>query len=114
MDRFEALVADGQSALAAGDAAAADQGLSEALALWRGEPLADFAYERFAQGEIARLGQARLGALEDRIDARLALGEHARLVGELEALVREHPIARALGRSADARAVPIGAPGRGA
>jgi DNA-binding SARP family transcriptional activator len=89
--RFEALVAGGQSALAAGDAASADRRLGEALALWRGEPLADFAYERFAQGEIARLGQARLAALEDRIDARLALGEHARLVGELEALVREHP-----------------------
>ena len=84
-------MAGGQSALAAGDAASADRRLGEALALWRGEPLADFAYERFAQGEIARLGQARLAALEDRIDARLALGEHARLVGELEALVREHP-----------------------
>ncbi len=89
--RFETLVAGGHSALAAGDAASADRRLGEALALWRGEPLADFAYERFAQGEIARLGQARLAALEDRIDARLALGEHARLVGELEALVREHP-----------------------
>ena len=89
--RFEALVAGGRSALVAGDAAAADQRLGEALALWRGEPLAEFAYERFAQGEIARLGQARVGALEDRIDARLALGEHAPLVGELEALVREHP-----------------------
>jgi YVTN family beta-propeller protein len=90
--RFEALVAGGHSALAAGDAASADRRLGEALALWRGEPLADFAYERFAQGEIARLGQARLAALEDRIDARLALGEHARMVGELEALVREHPL----------------------
>ena len=84
-------MAGGQSALTAGDTASADRRLGEALALWRGEPLADFAYERFAQGEIARLGQARLAALEDRIDARLALGEHARLVGELEALVREHP-----------------------
>ena len=90
--RFEALVAGGRSALAIGDAAAADQRLCDALALWRGEPVADFAYERFAQDEIARLGQARLGAVEDRIDARLALGEHARLVGELEALVREHPL----------------------
>ena len=90
--RFEALVAGGRSALAAGDAAVGDRRLGEALALWRGEPLADFAYERFAQGEIARLGQARLGALEDRIDAELALGEHTRLVGELEALVREHPL----------------------
>ena len=89
--RFETLVAGGQSALAGGDAAVAAERLGEALALWRGEPLADFAYEPFAQGEIARLGQVRLAALEDRIDARLALGEHARLVGELEALVREHP-----------------------
>jgi YVTN family beta-propeller protein len=89
--RFDTLVAGGQSAFTAGDAASADRRLGEALALWRGEPLADFAYERFAQGEIARLGQARLTALEDRIDARLALGEHARLVAQLEALVREHP-----------------------
>ena len=79
--RFEMLVAGGQSALAAGDPVAGDQRLDEALALWRGDPLADFAFERFAQGEIARLGQARLGAMEDRIDARLALGEHAQLVG---------------------------------
>ena len=61
-------------------------------ALWRGPPLADFAYEPFAQSEIARLEEARLAALEDRIDADLALGEHAGLVGELEALVREHPL----------------------
>jgi YVTN family beta-propeller protein len=89
--RFEALVAGGQSAFTAGDAASAHRRLGEALALWRGEPLADFAYERFAQGEIARLGQARFAALEDRIDVRLALGEHARLVAQLEALVRENP-----------------------
>ena len=56
------------------------------------QPLADFAYESFAQSEIARLDEARLAALEERIDAELALGEHARLVGELEALVHEHPL----------------------
>ena len=60
--------------------------------MWRGPALADFAYEPFAQSEIARLEEARLAALEDRIDADLAAGEHARLVGELEALVREHPL----------------------
>jgi peptide/nickel transport system substrate-binding protein len=65
--------------------------LGEALALWRGPPLADFAYESFAQAEIGRLEEARLTALEDRIDADLALGKHAQLVGELEALCREHP-----------------------
>jgi WD40 repeat protein/DNA-binding SARP family transcriptional activator len=90
--RFEALLADGRSALAAGDATAASLRLGEGLALWRGEPLADFAHEPFAQGEIACLGQARLAALEDRIDAQLALGEHVRLVGELEVLARQHPL----------------------
>ena len=62
----------------------------EALALWRGPPLADFAYEPFAQAEIARLEELRLAALEQRIEADLALGRHAELVGELEALVAEH------------------------
>jgi YVTN family beta-propeller protein len=50
------------------------------------------AYEPFAQPEIARLEESRLAALEERIDADLAAGEHARLVGELEGLVREHPL----------------------
>ena len=90
--RFEALVSEGRTALADGDAAGADQRLCEALGLWRGEPLADFAYESFAQAEIARLQESRLSALEARIDAELALGEHSRLVGELEALVHEHPL----------------------
>ena len=60
--------------------------------LWRGPPLADFAFEPFAQAEIARLEELRLAALEDRIDADLELGRHAELVPELEALVREHPL----------------------
>jgi YVTN family beta-propeller protein len=91
VDRFEVLAAEGRRLLGSGDAAAASEQLREGLALWRGPPLADFAYEPFAQSEIARLEEARLAALEDRIDAELALGEHAALVGELEALVREHP-----------------------
>ncbi|MGZ8697473.1 MAG: AfsR/SARP family transcriptional regulator, partial [Gaiellaceae bacterium] len=66
--------------------------LREALALWRGPPLADFTYETFAQGEIARLEDLRLAALEERIDADLELGAHAEVVGELEALVAEHPV----------------------
>jgi Bacterial transcriptional activator domain len=65
--------------------------LREALALWPSRSLADFKYEPFALGEIARLEQERLAALEDRIDADLAVGRHAALIGELEALVREHP-----------------------
>ena len=92
VERFEALVAEGRRALALGDGRAAGARLREALALWRGPPLADFAYEGFAQGAIARLEEERLEALEDRIDADLAIGEQAGLVGELEGLVAEHPL----------------------
>jgi DNA-binding SARP family transcriptional activator/ABC-type branched-subunit amino acid transport system substrate-binding protein/DNA-binding beta-propeller fold protein YncE len=92
VDRFEALVDAGRTAFADGDAGRSSERLREALALWRGPPLADFAYEPFAQAEAARLGEERLAALEDRIDADLALGRHATLVGELEALVHEHPL----------------------
>ena len=71
---------------------AAAQKLREALALWRGPPLADLAYEPFAQAEIARLEELRSAALEQRIDADLAGGRHGELIGELEALVAEHPL----------------------
>jgi DNA-binding SARP family transcriptional activator len=66
--------------------------LRQALALWRGAPLADLAFETFAQREIARLEELRLEALEERVDADLELGAGAELVGELEALVRDHPL----------------------
>ena len=66
--------------------------LERALALWRGPALADFAFEQFAQPEIRRLEELRLVALEERIGADLDLGRHADVVGELEALVREHPL----------------------
>src|SRR5205823_10713046 len=72
--------------------AAAAGTLSEALALWRGPSLADFAYAEFAQSEIARLEELRLGALEDRIEADLALGRHRQVIPELESLVRDHPL----------------------
>ena len=92
VDRFEALVARGRAALEQGDAVSAGAVLRDALGVWRGPALADFAYEPFAQAEIAHLEESRLAVLEDRIDADLASGEHARMVGELEALVREHPL----------------------
>ena len=92
LDRFDALVAEGRRALRAGDPRVASDRLRGPLALWRGPPLADFVYEPFAQREIARLEEERLAALEDRIDADLALGEHAALVGELDALVHDHPL----------------------
>jgi DNA-binding SARP family transcriptional activator len=66
--------------------------LREALALWRGAPLADFQFEAFAQGEIARLDELRLAALEDRIEADLEARLDAELVGELESLVDAHPL----------------------
>ncbi len=66
--------------------------LRDALALWRGPPLADFAFEAFAQNEIGRLEELRLAALEERMQADLEAGQHAELVGELEAVVREHPL----------------------
>jgi len=93
----------------------AGETLRRALALWRGAALVDFAYEPWAQTEIARLNELRLEALEDRIEADLALGGAAELVAELEALVAEHPLRERLrgqlmlalyrsGRQADALA----------
>ena len=90
--RFERLLGEGTAELASGDAAAAAAPLHEALSLWRGPALADFAYEPFAQAEIARLEDLRIAALEERIEADLALGAHADLTGELEALVSAHPL----------------------
>ena len=92
VDRFEALAAEGREALGGCDAQRASDRLREALALWRGAPLADFAYEPFAQSQIARLEEEHMAALEDRIEAELALGRHAALIGELDGLVREHPL----------------------
>ncbi|MDQ3875236.1 MAG: AfsR/SARP family transcriptional regulator, partial [Actinomycetota bacterium] len=91
LHRFERLTAGARRALANGHAARASGMLREALALWRGPALADFALEPLAQVESARLEELRLAALEDRIDADLALGRHADLVAELEALVSQYP-----------------------
>jgi DNA-binding SARP family transcriptional activator len=88
LHRFERLVAEADQLE---PRSAADK-LREALSLWRGPPLADFAYEPFAQGPIGRLEELRVVALERRIDADLELGRPAELVGELEALVAEHPL----------------------
>ena len=85
--RFERLVAEARAA----DPARASSLLAEALGLWRGPPLAEFREEPFARVEARRLEDLRLAALEERIEADLALGRHAELVGELEALVGEDP-----------------------
>jgi DNA-binding SARP family transcriptional activator len=84
--RFEQLVTEARAA----PPEQASTRLSEALSLWRGPPLADLEYETFAQPEIARLEEMRLAALEQRIEADLALGRHADLVPELETLVGHH------------------------
>jgi DNA-binding SARP family transcriptional activator len=89
---FERRVDDARRCLADGKPADACDRLREALALWRGPPLADVSYERFAQAAIARLEEIRLAALELRIEADLALGRHRELVAELEALVAEQPL----------------------
>ena len=91
VQRFERLVEQGSLLLAEGAAEEARRVLGEALALWRGPALADFRYESFARVEAARLEDLRLAALEERVEADLALGRHAELVGELEALIVEHP-----------------------
>jgi len=91
-EQFEQLAAAGREALAAGEPAEAVARLREALELWHGRPLADFAYSQFAHAAIARLEELRVAALEDRIEAELQLGRDADLVGDLEALVREQPL----------------------
>jgi predicted ATPase/DNA-binding SARP family transcriptional activator len=107
---FESLAQAGRSALTIGDATGAAEMLRRALGLWRAAPV------DVPQPEALRLDELRLTALEDRIDADLALARHAQLVGELEGLVAEHPLRERLrgqlmlalyraGRQADALAV---------
>jgi YVTN family beta-propeller protein len=89
---FRTMLEAARNALAAGDPEAAADGIRGALALWRASPLADLAYESFAQAEIARLDELRLAAQEEWVEAQLALGRHAEVVPDLEALVRRHPL----------------------
>jgi predicted ATPase/DNA-binding SARP family transcriptional activator len=109
--RFEDLLVEARSEAPLAAAAT----LREALALWRGSALAEFAFEAWAQVEIARLEELRLEALEERIDADLALGRAADVVAEAEGLVAQHPLRERLrgqlmlalyrcGRQADALA----------
>jgi DNA-binding SARP family transcriptional activator len=92
--RFENLLAEARPL----ERAPAAAKLREALALWRGPALADFAYDDFARHEIERLEDLRLLAVERRIDLELALGHHDDLVPELEALVHAHPLREHLRR----------------
>jgi YVTN family beta-propeller protein len=90
--RFEQLRDEARRALEHGDAGAGADKLREALALWRGEALADIGFEPSIQAEAARLEDLRLAALEDRIDADLAVGRSADVVDELERLVAANPL----------------------
>lgn len=91
LNRFERQAENATQLLARGEAQRAAELLRDALALWRGAPLADLAYESFAQSAIERLDEIRLAALEQRIEADLALGRHRELVAELEQLTSEQP-----------------------
>lgn len=87
---FASRVSDGRASLHAGASAAAAVTLSRALDLWRGPALAGIDAP-FARVEAARLDEERLRAIGDCVDARLAVGEHAALVSELEVLCSRYP-----------------------
>jgi DNA-binding SARP family transcriptional activator len=74
----------------------ADDDPRDALALWREPPLAEFAHDRFAQGEIARLEELRVACRERALETDLEQGRHGAVVGELERLVREYPLRESL------------------
>ena len=113
--RFEGLIRRARELLGAAKPVEAAALLREAIALWRGPPLAEFRYQTFAREEIGRLEELHLGARELRLETELALGRSAELVAELEALVAEYPLRERLrgqlmlalyrsGRQADALA----------
>jgi DNA-binding SARP family transcriptional activator/pimeloyl-ACP methyl ester carboxylesterase len=90
---FEQLAAEGEAALAAGDAVVAARRLDEALGLWRGPALADVADAApSARAEAGRLEEIRLAALESRTEALLGCGKHRELIAELESLTTAHPL----------------------
>jgi predicted ATPase/DNA-binding SARP family transcriptional activator len=91
-ERFERLAVEGHQALADGAPERAGRVLREALSLWRGPALAEFAFDAFAQAEIGRLEEERQAALEARVEADLAIGRHPELAGELQQLVALHPL----------------------
>lgn len=92
VDRFDRLAEEGRDLLQRGEPRRAAVVLRKALSLWRGPPLADVAYESFAQGEIARLEELRMSTLEEKIDADLADGREGELVPELQRLARDNPL----------------------
>jgi len=98
IDQFERLAAAGHAALGNADPAAATSRFAEALELWQGRALADVCDIDALALESARLDELRLTAIEGRIEADIELGRHARVTGELERLVAEHPVRERLWR----------------
>lgn len=94
--RFERLARAAHELLASNDPAGAADTLRDALGLWRGAALEDVADEPWALTEAQRLNELRLGAVEDRVEADLALGRHSALVAELEELVAANPLREGL------------------
>ncbi len=92
LERFGQFVDEGRKALGGGRPAEAADWLRDALALWRGPPAADAGLDALLQHELARLAELKAEAAEDRLDAELALGRHSQVIGELEALVAQHPL----------------------
>ncbi len=90
--RFEHLAAAGRAHLREGQPRAARDALAESLGLWRGPALGEFRDEPFARIEAAGLEELRADALEGRVAADLALGEHGAVVAELQRLVTEEPL----------------------
>src|SRR6516164_6358190 len=88
----ESMIGAGRRGMAGGDPAAAVRLLRQAVDLWRGPALAEFAGRPFAAAEALRLEELREAALEDLFDAELALGRHHEVVGSLEALVTGGPL----------------------
>jgi len=91
LDRFEALTADARRAATDGNLEGAAERWRAALALWRGPALAGAASEALQRTMVPRLEEARLVALEERLEVDLRLGRHVELVGELQSLVASHP-----------------------
>jgi DNA-binding SARP family transcriptional activator len=96
LTRFEHFVAEGRESFASGELEGASTLFRQALSLWRGPPLAEFESAPFARSERPRLEELRLVTVEQWLDAELALGHHAQLVGELESLVGRHPLREGL------------------
>jgi SARP family transcriptional regulator, regulator of embCAB operon len=90
--RFAELATRGRRLLGAGVVEAAAATLREALGLWRGEAFEEFPQVDACAAEATRLAELRLGAVEERVEADLALGRHRELLAELEGLTRDHPL----------------------